>query len=146
MKALAVRSDDLSWIPGTHIMVEQESGRLLQAFILSFRTCGMLCILLFSASLPLFPFLSFLLPSLPSSLLLSFSFSETGWPGRNSLCRPAWLQTHRDLSASASQMLGSKLCTVTSNLISVSTYLVFKVSALTGCLNRFQDLWPAREP
>ncbi|GAB1294856.1 hypothetical protein APTSU1_001008900 [Apodemus speciosus] len=35
-------------------------------------------------------------------------FSLLSWLAWNSLCRPGWLQTHRDQSASASQVLGLK--------------------------------------
>ena len=47
---------------------------------------------------------------------VTFLFFKTGfhpWPSWNSLCRQGWPRTHRDLLASVSQVLGSKVCTIT---------------------------------
>lgn len=99
----------------------------------------MLCVLLFPASLPLFPFL--LLPSLASSVLPSFPFLRLAGPeGTRSVDQPGFKLT-RDLSASASQMLGLKLHQHIQSYFCL--YLLsFQSATLTGCLN----LWPAREP
>jgi hypothetical protein len=57
----------------------------------------------------------------------SFQFFKTGflcvavlWLSWNSLCRPGWSRTHRDLPASASLVLGLKTCTTTAQLRNVT--------------------------
>ena len=55
-------------------------------------------------------------------VFLKQGFSVYPWLSWNSLSRPNWPQTHRDLPAAASQLLRLKACATTARLIRVLMY------------------------
>lgn len=83
---------------------------MADSYKLSFILSGLVACYAYCCFLPLFlSFLSFLLPSLASSVLPSFPFLRLAGPEGTRSVDQSGFKLTRDLSASASQMLGLKL-------------------------------------
>jgi len=58
-------------------------------------------------------------------------FSMQSWLPWNFLCRPCWPQIHKDWLASASWVLGLKVCTMTPCILVEFLIEIFKINLLT---------------